>query len=191
MGDHGIAWDGMASQRFCPLECAKRRIITRLHQTLNREPPESAQENSLSRKYSYFVLLMEIAVYVSRQRGPRAPVGSCIGQAAGKCQTVCKPGSVRPLRDGTAIPLGRISRCASRDQPGRRDRNVPAIITGFKAVTSQPPLFGLAPGGVYRAAPVARGAVRSYRTVSPLPAGPGVLARTGLARAVCFLWHCP
>ena len=32
------------------------------------------------------------------------------------------------------------------------------------------PLFGLAPGGVYPAAPVARGAVRSYRTVSPLPA---------------------
>lgn len=33
-----------------------------------------------------------------------------------------------------------------------------------------PPLFDLAPGGVYRAAPVARGAVRSYRTLSPLPA---------------------
>jgi hypothetical protein len=35
----------------------------------------------------------------------------------------------------------------------------------------QPSLFGLAPGGVYLAAPVARGAVRSCRTVSPLPAG--------------------
>jgi hypothetical protein len=32
-----------------------------------------------------------------------------------------------------------------------------------------PPLFGLAPGGVYPAACVAAGAVRSYRTVSPLP----------------------
>jgi hypothetical protein len=30
-------------------------------------------------------------------------------------------------------------------------------------------LFGLAPGGVCRAAPVTRRAVRSYRTVSPLP----------------------
>jgi hypothetical protein len=30
-------------------------------------------------------------------------------------------------------------------------------------------LFALAPGGVCRAAPVTRGAVRSYRTVSPLP----------------------
>ena len=41
----------------------------------------------------------------------------------------------------------------------------------------RPSLFGLAPGGVYPAAPVARGAVRSCRTVSPLPAGPGVARR--------------
>ncbi|CAA6605474.1 conserved hypothetical protein [Rhodospirillaceae bacterium LM-1] len=32
-----------------------------------------------------------------------------------------------------------------------------------------PPLFGLAPGGVCPAAPVASRAVRSYRTFSPLP----------------------
>jgi len=32
-----------------------------------------------------------------------------------------------------------------------------------------PPLFGLAPGGVYRAGPVARTAVRSCRTLSTLP----------------------
>ena len=35
------------------------------------------------------------------------------------------------------------------------------------------PLFALAPGGVCRAAPVTRRAVRSYRTVSPLPRAPG------------------
>jgi len=33
-----------------------------------------------------------------------------------------------------------------------------------------PPLFGLAPGGVYPAAAVTGGAVRFYRTVSPVPA---------------------
>ncbi len=32
-----------------------------------------------------------------------------------------------------------------------------------------PPLFGFAPGGVCLASPVARAAVRSYRTLSPLP----------------------
>ena len=48
------------------------------------------------------------------------------------------------------------------------------------------PLFGLAPGGVCRAVPVARPAVRSYRTVSPLPA-------TGepVTSAVCSLLHFP
>jgi len=38
-------------------------------------------------------------------------------------------------------------------------------------LAARPSLFGLAPGGVYPAAPVARGAVRSCRPVSPLPAG--------------------
>jgi hypothetical protein len=38
---------------------------------------------------------------------------------------------------------------------------------------ARPPLFCLAPGGVYPATPVTRGAVRSYRTVSPVLAGPG------------------
>ena len=48
-------------------------------------------------------------------------------------------------------------------------------------------LFGLAPGGVYPAALVTGNAVRSYRTISPLPsnkAWPRCLA-------VYFLWHCP
>src|SRR5579859_7900408 len=37
------------------------------------------------------------------------------------------------------------------------------------ACAGAPPLLGLAPGGVYHAASVAGRAVRSYRTLSPLP----------------------
>ena len=52
------------------------------------------------------------------------------------------------------------------------------------------PLFGLASGGVCRAVPVARSAVRSYRTVSPLP--PSCFAKAKKDRsAVCFLLHFP
>src|SRR6478672_7139717 len=51
---------------------------------------------------------------------------------------------------------------------------------GFEAAA--PPLFGLAPGGGCRAVLVTKDAVRSYRTLSPLPRIP---------EAVCFLWHCP
>jgi hypothetical protein len=45
-----------------------------------------------------------------------------------------------------------------------------------------PPLFDLAPGGVYLAVTVTSRAVRSYRTISTWPHRSAV---------VCFLWHCP
>ena len=77
------------------------------------------------------------------------------------------------------IHLGRSSLSASCNQPGRQAWK-PARRQLSPA--TMPPLFGLAPGGVCRAAPVTSRAVRSYRTLSPLP------WRT---RAVCFLWHCP
>jgi len=44
---------------------------------------------------------------------------------AGKCQTVCKPGSVAGFPRSTAIHLGRSSPNASRDQPERRLENPP------------------------------------------------------------------
>ena len=51
------------------------------------------------------------------------------------------------------------------DRPGNRP--APA----FSRTPGPSSLLGLAPGGVYRAADVAAGAVRSCRTLSPLPAG--------------------
>ena len=54
------------------------------------------------------------------------------------------------------------------------------------ATHTRPPLFGLAPGGVYPATSVTRRAVRSYRSLSPLPCR--AFARP---KAVCFLWHFP
>jgi len=81
-----------------------------------------------------------------------------------------------------AIPLGRPLPNASRDLPEGRCGNSPV------AQSRQPFLFGLAPGGVYPAAPVAEDAVRSYRTLSPLPTDRDM--NFG-AQAVCFLWHFP
>jgi len=96
--------------------------------------------------------------------------------------------------------LGASGRCAS--PPG-----------SWRAI---PSLFGLAPCGVYPAPGVTAGAVRSYRTISPLPrrwsfrngertrqAGqlgycgsrvalrPFPKKRGGVAEAVSFLWHWP
>ena len=53
-------------------------------------------------------------------------------------------------------------------------------------------LFGLAPGGVYPATRVTTSAVRSYRTLSPLPAEAGGLLSVALAvglRPPDVIWH--
>ncbi len=93
-------------------------------------------------------------------------------------QTACKPGSVPARRRWMTIPLGRPLPDASRDRPGWRRGNAFCRLPGL------PSLFGLAPGGVCRATAVAGGAVRSCRTLSPLPAFRG-------KPAVCSLLHFP
>ena len=77
-----------------------------------------------------------------------------------KCQRVCKPGSVHRLAEAAcaAIPLGDGSLRPSSNQPGRRAEHA-----------HMPPLFGLAPGGVCRAAAVTGSAVGSYPTLSLSP----------------------
>src|ERR1051325_1678293 len=84
-----------------------------------------------------------------------------------------------------AIHLGRSSPNASRDRPERR-RGRPARRPRCR--DRLPLLLGLAPGGVFPAAAVAGSAVRSYRTISPLP--PMQSQRTA-GSAVYFLWHFP
>ena len=123
--------------------------------------------------------------------------GQSCGQGVGKRrQAACKPGSVRPRgkrgRDGhssgtrLAARLARPTRATGQDHPRfhRPEKEVPDRLR-------RPPLLGLAPGGVCRAAPVAGGAVRSCRTLSPLPGAAGPIAGTRRSRAVCFLWHFP
>ena len=82
-----------------------------------------------------------------------------------------KPVSV-PLR-AAVIHLGLPLLTGSSDLPGS--------LTG-RAVP--PPLFGLAPRGVFPAGEITPAAVRSYRTISPLP-------HTLRHEAVYFLWHFP
>jgi hypothetical protein len=105
-------------------------------------------------------------------------------------QPACKPGFVghaalaRDARDGhsSATPVTRRLMQPTRTAgSGHRSRSLrPA-----------PSLFGLAPGGVCHAACVAAGAVRSYRTLSPLPSHP--LAGVGWRSALCgtFPEACP
>src|SRR5262245_34070736 len=70
-----------------------------------------------------------------------------------------------PARDdhSSATPVARRLQQPTRTAGSGHRSRVPA------RAGPAPSLFGLAPGGVYHAAAVAGGAVRSYRTVSPLP----------------------
>jgi hypothetical protein len=107
------------------------------------------------------------------------------------CQTACKPGSVHLSRDWTAIRLERISRCASRDQPGRRDENIPATCHGqIPRTLAAAPIRSCSRWGLpCRPCCQGCGALLPHRFA--LARGTGLLARTDLAQAVCFLWHCP
>src|SRR5262245_53828224 len=69
-----------------------------------------------------------------------------------------KPNSVPAFRRVTIIPLAAPSLARSSDRPGDQGRAVLYVS-----------LFGLPPCGVLPATRVATGAVRSYRTFSPLP----------------------
>ncbi len=70
-------------------------------------------------------------------------------------ELVCKPGSVRYR--AAIIHLGLSLLTASSNLPESDAGNIIAF------------LFGLAPSGVYLTAFVTKSAVRSYRTISPLP----------------------
>ncbi len=80
----------------------------------------------------------------------------------------------------TIIHLGCISLCTSSDLPGN---------SAGRTIVS---LFGLAPGGVYPATVIANSAVRSYRTISPLPIETGGIFSVALSidsRRPDVIWH--
>ena len=100
------------------------------------------------------------------------PVGQRPGRPSGRQQerrrrvspisrreSACKPGSVESNHSSGA----RVA--AGLERPTRKRARIDAAPARGAAS-----LFGLAPGGVCRAAGVTTAAVRSYRTVSPLPA---------------------
>ncbi len=108
----------------------------------------------------------------------RIPIGSArlylsVQSDQARCvwrQPACKPGSVWPAanrkRDGHSSGTAVTGRLEQPTRATIRRRTQGAFLT--KNLLS--PLFGFAPGGACHAADVTIRAVRSYRTVSPLPA---------------------
>jgi hypothetical protein len=114
---------------------------------------------------------------IARERAPRGIAGRSVRQVKRRKirlqdwegESVSRPvsrvlyGAAR-MPHATTIHLGRPLPDASRNQPGRLAWKRAGILAD-----PAPPLFGFAPGGVYRAASVTGRAVGSYPTLSPLP----------------------
>src|SRR5438445_13672758 len=119
------------------------------------------------------VVQLRLKTGSSRRKAPRKG-----GRKEKWSEPPCKPGPVSPPRrrggGGGHSSRTRVAAGLERAYPGARRATV--------AARSGAPLFALAPGGACRAAAVTGGAVRSCRTVSPLPA---------FRPAVCSLWRCP
>ncbi len=96
----------------------------------------------------------------------------------------CKPGSVSAARKPRRWPFiwnaGHPALRATYPDGGPETR--PPLARRLSCV---PSLFGLAPGGVYHAVPVTGDAVRSYRTLSPLPSSHNPKILTGGRFAFC------
>jgi hypothetical protein len=88
-----------------------------------------------------------------------------------RCQPACKPGSVWRAFSRARWPFLWDGRCRPprATNPGNGSGDGSKDSSTEKRLAS--PLFGFAPGGACHAAHVATRAVRSYRTVSPLPCG--------------------
>ena len=86
---------------------------------------------------------------------------------------VYKPSSVRVVCDHSVRPFLSPGRC--RHGPGTRPEHPTRFLPAGSAVSAlrRRKLLGLARDGVCPAPPVTRRAVRSYRTISPLPVPPG------------------
>jgi hypothetical protein len=76
-------------------------------------------------------------------------------------------------------------------QPTQGQRGPRLIAVPIKAGQCAP-LFGLAPSGVYPATDITTSAVRSYRTISPLPTKAGGIFSVALSigsRLPDVIWH--
>ena len=97
---------------------------------------------------------------------------------------VCYP--TEPAEEGGSRPVSRVLSRATIHL-GRASPHASSDLPESGADHTLGFLFGLAPGGVYPAVRVTTNAVRSYRTISPLPLNKCSPAE----QAVYFLWHCP
>jgi hypothetical protein len=196
--------------RFAPGESRKHRIVKDFSSARMIGYPEITPLHSVA--------------HSSFQSKWSAPAGKVPGRGCRVKRNSAK-GPVSRILSCAVIPLGAaLPRTLISDLPGgfgdcieqpqRAPRHVKSRLNASGRCVAPPDseralpsLFGLAPCGVYPAPPFTGRAVRSYRTISPLPRRePGRTGEPfrslrmpfrvrmdaeGVAEAVSFLWHWP
>jgi hypothetical protein len=146
------------------------------------------KQAGVEKSWGYARLLRRVLNLMQKTCRTPAAWAAGVGWSGGKSGS--RP--VSRVLSRTTIPLGRTSPHASSDLPGSGAGHALPL-------AGRASLFGLAPGGVCRAVTVASPAVRSYRTLSPLPRLPcGSVRRfafcctfRGLAPPRRYLAPCP
>ena len=185
----------MVAERGCTLAALAMELADVASSARTRDVAGNAAAKMVSPGWEVFPAG---AVVLSRSNSAKGPISRILSCA------------VIPL--GAALPRTLIS-----DLPGGFGESLSRLGASGRcaalhgSMQTLPSLFGLAPCGVYLASVVTAGAVRSYRTISPLPrrwsfrngeptrqAGPtrvlrfqGCPPERGVAEAVSFLWHWP
>jgi hypothetical protein len=141
MGNHGSQRERADTIGECGQKipvCHEVNGISSRHRTVRRrngcDPPVFVFCSNVPQR-------LVIGTPLAARETPHGPDGRC------RRQTACKPGSVRALRRGATIPLGRASLRASRDLPGRRGGNAPASQAGMPRSAAGRPYSVLLPVG--------------------------------------------
>ena len=167
MGSYGGQWEWIVKPwNIRALRRSSRRLEMFLEQNEIALLAPRRANAMLARQWGEMMFF-----FCSLDRSGRAELGRAAVGRGEECQAACKPGSVpAPCgamddhSSGTSV-AGRLARPTRAAAAETRLAG-----TGPEGPAGRPPLCGLAPGGVYHAAAVAGSAVRSYRTLSPLPA---------------------
>jgi len=119
--------------------------------------------------------LTPLTIAASTQKWP-APAGKRSRLGLSSCKAIRQEDPVSRILSCAVIPLDAASpRTFISDLPGGFDKSSSRLAASGRCVArpdswpAPPSLFGLAPCGVYPALGVTAEAVRSYRTISPLP----------------------
>ncbi len=167
LGDHGISWESMGVKVEVQPTGRGMQIKSPYFQRVARP------------------CFAEVATILDGRRAPHRP-GSGTEPPQARCQTACKPGSVRAIADARRPFLWDTHCCAPRATNPGDGAGMP-LHPAFAAAGR--PYSVLLPVGFTLPPPSPGARCALAAPFRPCPQRTPLQAKA--VRAVCFLWHCP